>query len=202
MKTFKDAYTAGELAAALGVTDRAVQMRARREGWQARRRPGRGGGNEWLVVSMPEGTALAVRMAEERTAVAAAASDNPATPSVPSTTASTLPGTPAPLDPKRRTLALARLDLVRLYLDWLRRHGKSVQSRADFLAAYDGGAWPQLLATVGPVSWKTLERWKVQQRRAGDLMAIADKRGLAHRGKSSARRCTSTTRPSATCAIR
>jgi putative transposase len=91
MKTFKDAYTAGELAAALGVTDRAVQMRARREGWQARRRPGRGGGNEWLVVSMPEGTALAVRMAEERTAVAAAA-----------TSPSTLPGAPAPLDPKRR----------------------------------------------------------------------------------------------------
>lgn len=180
MKTFKDAYTAGELAAALGVTDRAVQMRARREGWQARRRPGRGGGNEWLVVSMPEGTALAVRMAEERTAVAAAASAHPSTPSAPST----LPGAPAPLDPKRRQQALARLDLVRLYLDWLRRHGKSVQSRADFLAAYDGGAWPQLLATVGPVSWKTLERWKVQQRRAGDLMAIADKRGLAHRGKS------------------
>lgn len=174
MKTIKEAYATQELIRLLGLsTHTSVNRRAEREGWDSRKRQGRGGGNEWLIASMPEDTALAIRSAELRE-IATAEQDYAPVPV----------NELSPMDATRRALALARSDLVRLYMGWLRKHGTTVQARADFMAAYEGGAWPELLQKVGKTSWKTLERWKVQQRRAGDLMAIADKRGLAHRGKS------------------
>lgn len=173
MKTIKDAYTSTNLAGLLGISDRSVRDRAKREGWQARSARVRGGGNEWLIASMPEDTAIAIRSAELRE-IATAEQDYAPVPV----------NELSPMDAERRAKALARSDLVRMYMGWLRKHGTTVQARADFMAAYEGGAWPELLQKVGKTSWKTLERWKVQQRRAGDLMAIADKRGLAHRGKS------------------
>lgn len=65
----REAYTAKEVAPPLGLTERAVLFRAQRESWQSRKRAGRGGGREWLVVSMPEKTQLAIRSAEERRAL-------------------------------------------------------------------------------------------------------------------------------------
>lgn len=54
----KDAYTTQEVVNYFGITRQAVNLRARREGWQSRPRAGRGGGHEWLVSSMPEKTRL------------------------------------------------------------------------------------------------------------------------------------------------
>lgn len=178
MKTNKDAYTTRDLTQLLdAAVESTVIRRAKREGWTSRKRPGRGGGNEWLVSSMPEDTVLAIQAAEVRNAIATPAAASPAV------TAHDVASVVA-IDPKRRQKALARADLVREYTHWLRRHGTSARSRADFMAAYEGGAWPELLQQIGPTSWKTLERWKVQQRRTGDVLAIADKRGIAHRGRS------------------
>lgn len=50
------AYTTQEMASLLDLTDRAVSIRAKREGWQGMKRSGRGGGYAWLVVSMPSAT--------------------------------------------------------------------------------------------------------------------------------------------------
>ena len=61
MSGIKEAYTTQELMSVLGYsTVRSVLQRAKREGWQSRPRSGRGGGNEWLVSSMPESTRLAI----------------------------------------------------------------------------------------------------------------------------------------------
>lgn len=97
-----------------------------------------------------------------------------------------LPGiTPPPLDAKRRNKATCKADLVRLYLDYIKKHGKSEKERNTFIALYQQGQWPELLAVLGDkIAWKTIETWKRTLKEASDISAIADRRGLAHRGRS------------------
>lgn len=63
MAGVKIAYTTKELAELFGINERSVQRRALRENWLSRPRPGRGGGNEWLLESMPEATRQAIAAA-------------------------------------------------------------------------------------------------------------------------------------------
>lgn len=175
----KDAYTTQELSKLLGVTVKSTLSRANsgREDWQSRPRKGKGGGHEWLVASMPEETRLAIRTAEEKTALAVYAADRV-------TRVSSVVTSPAIMDDKRRHKALAKADLVRQYLTWQRRFGSTQAQRDAFITAYLDGVWPKLLQELGQVSWKSLERWKLEQSRAGSVLALADKRGVAHKGRT------------------
>ena len=181
----KEAYTSQALAPLLGLTRQGVDAQAKSGGWQFRPRKGRGGGKEWLVSSMPEATQQAIRTAEERRVIEEEAANSAALPAV---TASQLPSPTARqaiFDDKRRYKALAKADLLGLYLDWQAKHGSTIRQKQAFILAYQGGAWGKLLAELGPrVSWKSLERWKLEQKESGGVLALADKRGLAHRGKS------------------
>jgi len=56
MATLKGAYTSLELAGLFRRPVKAIHRMAQRESWASRPRPGRGGGSEWLVSSMPETT--------------------------------------------------------------------------------------------------------------------------------------------------
>ncbi|WP_027176482.1 Mu transposase C-terminal domain-containing protein [Desulfovibrio aminophilus] len=180
MSTIKESYSSTELSGLLDRPVRAVHRMATRESWKSRPRAGRGGGREWLVASMPEATRLAIRVAEQKalaeTSPALAVAQLPAA-----------PGAPVPaqaLDAARRAKALAKADLIRLYLEWQRRHGATVAAKRDFVEAYLAGGWPNLLDALGKVSWQSLERWKVAQERQGSVLVLADRRGLAHRGQS------------------
>ena len=53
MNTIATTYSTQELAHYLGITVKSVHIRAKREGWQALPRAGRGGGKLWVVSSMP-----------------------------------------------------------------------------------------------------------------------------------------------------
>lgn len=174
---FKEAYSSADLSYFLGMSRQGIVWKAEAENWQSRPRNGRGGGKEWLVASMPEDTQLAIRLAEEKAALAATDEQ------------STLPDLPrntqiAIMDDNRRNKALARADLVRIYLGWLRKFGHSREQRAAFITAYMAGTWPKLKEEVGKVSWQTLERWKLEQKGAGTALALVDERGIAHRGKT------------------
>ena len=172
----KDAYTTRELAEVFGYsTTRSIFLRAEREAWQFRKRAGRGGGKEWLVSSMPEETRLVIRTAEEKHAVAVCSEKHRDL--SPVTTA-------VIMDDTRRYKALAKADLVRQYLAWQRKFGATRAQKDAFIIAYKAGAWSKLMEEVGPVSWQTLERWKLEQERAGSVLALADKRGIAHRGRT------------------
>ena len=174
----RESYTMRELAERFGFsTMRSVFLRADREHWKARERAGRGGGKEWLVSSMPEETRLAIRTAEEKQALAACSAAAPLPVLSPATTT-------AIMDDKRRYKALAKADLVRQYLTWQRKFGATTTQKQEFILAYTGGVWPKLLQELGSVSWKTLERWKLEQDRAGSVLALADKRGVTHKGKT------------------
>jgi putative transposase len=181
----KESYTTQELMAPLGMTRQGIEYRAKREGWQCRPRAGRGGGKEWLIASMPESKRLAIRTAEERRAIEQEKAMLPAV--LPGKLPALAPEavSKAILDDKRRYRALAKADLVRMYLDWQKKHGASKYQKRAFVEAYLGGAWPGLLKEFGPrISWQSLERWKLEQARAGDVLALADKRGLAHKGRT------------------
>ena len=172
----KEAYTTQDLVPLLKVSRQAIEKRIAREKWQARERA-RCGSREWLVSSMPEETRVAIRAAEEKQALALCPAPAPIPALSPSTTT-------AIMDDKRRYKALARADLVCQYLAWQRRHGATKVQKGEFIIAYKAGAWPKLLEEVGPVSWQTLERWKLEQERAGSVLALADRRGVTHKGKT------------------
>ena len=177
----KDVYSTQEIAALLGITRQSVEKRAVREGWQFRPRPGRGGGKEWLVASMPEATQASIAAAEAKMLAV-----SETLPEVCSSTPALMKDiTRAILDDKRRYKALVKADLVALYLDWQRKYGHTSYQKDMFIAAYQGGAWPRLLAEYGPsLAWKSLERWKLNQKKAGSSLALADRRGVAQRGSS------------------
>ena len=138
----KDTYSTQEAAALLGITRQSVERRAIREGWQSRPRPGRGGGKEWLIASMPEATQASITAAEAKMLGA-----SEALPEICSSTPALMKDiTPAILDDKRRYDALVKADLVALYLDWQRKYGHTAYQKDMFIAAYQGGAWPRLLA--------------------------------------------------------
>ena len=173
----KEFYSTLEASQLLDMAVKNLLKRAVREDWQSQKRIGRGGGKEWLLSSMPEETRVAIRAAEEKQALALC----PAPAPIPALSLST---TTAIMDDKRRYKALARADLVCQYLAWQRRHGATKVQKGEFIIAYKAGAWPKLLEEVGPVSWQTLERWKLEQERAGSVLALADKRGVTHKGKT------------------
>lgn len=171
----------------LGMTIKSVLQKAVRESWQSQPRKGRGGGFEWHFSSMPQATQAAIRKAEERKAIEEAAKNSlPDALNATTSLAALRPQTrQAVLDDKRRYKALAKADLLDQYLIWQCKFGVTVAQKEAFILAYKGGAWPKLLAELGPnVSWKSLERWKLERKEAGTVLALADCRGLAHRGKS------------------
>lgn len=175
--TIKEGYTTQELSKLFRRPVQSINRMALREKWQAKESLIKGGGRIWLVSSMPESTRLAIQVAEEK---AALAESEPAAilPALSATTQAAI------MDDSRRNKALARADLVRQYLSWLRRFGYGKKQRQDFITTYMAGTWPKLLEEVGKVSWQTLERWKVAQERAGSVLALTDKRGVAHRGRT------------------
>ena len=180
----KETYSTKELVEPLGCSRQAIELRSKREGWEAKPRAGRGGGNEWLVSSMPEATQIAIRTAFERKALATC--EGIVSPQDISKTALTSAVMQAVINDKRRYKALAKADLLALYLDWQRKHGFTVKQKREFIQAYLGGVWPTLLKELGSkgISWQSIERWKLQQSEANSVLALADKRGIAHKGRS------------------
>jgi len=166
----KDAYTTRELAKIMGVSVQRIHAQAKSESWQSRPRKGRGGGHEWLVSSMPEAMRIKILRHE-----AESAETSPALPAPDAPTLATAPVTEA-----KKDKALAKADVVALYVEWMKRApaGTKAAARDNFVLAYQGGAWPRLLEVLGPsVSWKSLERWKVSLRRRGSVVSLVDRRG-------------------------
>ena len=184
MPALKDAYTTQELMPVFGVShESSITRRAKKEGWKDAGRIGLGGSYAWKFASMPQGAQLAIRTYEERKALAAC--EGIVAPDQINGIALSNAISGAILDDKRRHKALAKADLVGAYLDWQKKHGKTVAKKDAFIHAYLGGAWPELLKVFGDkVSWKSIERWKLEQARAGSVLALADKRGIAHKGRS------------------
>ncbi|GFK94451.1 hypothetical protein NNJEOMEG_02296 [Fundidesulfovibrio magnetotacticus] len=156
----QEAYTASELAPFLGIDARNVRERAKRESWRSRPRKGRGGGNEWLVTSMPSATREAI-------ASALMAQDAPAVPDP-----APAPAVQAPaeslgrLTQHQRETALARLAFVREIERAAAMIGKEKAIRNLLKALADGSLAPRLSELVSV---------------ANDRFGSGEKRGLSRR---------------------
>lgn len=179
----KDAYTTQELIDIFEISQQAIDKRAKREYWESLPRQGRGGGHEWLVETMPRETRLAIRIAEERRILKDNEYFPPAGPISPFD--QTQDRFESDLGKERRFKALAKADLVNLYLKWQREQGATIAQKEAFIDAYQAGAWPKLLNRFGKkVSWKSLERWKLQLQKTNNFLTLADKRGIYRIGHS------------------
>ncbi len=151
---------------AVGCDISTIWRRAKREDWQVVPRAGRGGGKNLIFAALPE---------EVRAAVIAHVGRKETPQSGPA------------LNEKQRRKALAKADVVRLYVEALSKagHGSKMQAREDFLSAYLGGMWPDLLQILGKkVSWKSIERWKLDMEKSRSALKLADRRGGHNRDKT------------------
>lgn len=182
------ACNAGKIAEILGISLRAVQKRAKKEAW-----PHTTDGRTKLYAldALPESVRIAIIAATSRDAVQAEESTAlavaQAAPVARNLRPQAAPVRKSPLADPTLTIplkqtALAKADLVRLYTEAVRSASNKLQAKESFILAYSAGAWPALLEKIGPISWKTLERWKVTLGRQRDAFQLADRRGMHRRG--------------------
>lgn len=171
----KHAYTTQELSKLLGITVRGVNDRAKREGWRSQPRKGRGGGNEWLLESMPQHT---------REAVAAAVTSELAqarTPAMPAIapvlfTVNTLKKVPE----RKRERAAARALLVSMARDFQKASGTPRTNAYEVFcheynrSAIDAPDWVRGL--IPSACRKSLTNWEDAMLKKG-VAAITGKQG-------------------------
>lgn len=177
--TLKDAYTTQEIARLLGMlASSTATRRAQRETWQPRPRTGRGGGSEWLVASMPEGTRAALQLAVLQ-------AEEPANaPLLASSEVALTPVTDIGVPDWAFELAKAR---YRITVAWRENSTKQAtkgvskkNSTLAFVAAYNAGLiLPDgVREKVAEISLPTLYRWDADlKKHHDDMLALADRRG-------------------------
>lgn len=168
----KIAYSTKEIAHYCNRTPQWVTQKANQELWKVYEKKGFGGGRFWLFDSMPEKIKNIIRLAELKNIPVIEEKQ-----SIPVQISK-------PLSNSKKEEAVLRSDLLRLYHEFQAVHGKTVAVKEKFIKQYEAQAYPELYNKLGSVSWKTLERWKNKQNKTNDYLSLADRRGMAHCGKS------------------
>lgn len=186
MSMATDTYTTQDLVALLAVTDRAIQIRAKREGWQSARRIGLGGGNQWIVSSMPPATrdAIASAMLREARAAVVSTSSN-ASAQICATVGTASTPTHAPewkiASDRERAVATARLAFVREIERLSGLVGKEKAIRHLIEASCSGRLDPTLMSLVttatackrgGTLSRRSLYRWHSDYAKGGEAALL------------------------------
>lgn len=174
----KDAYTTKELIPLLHISERAVQLRAKRELWNYRPREGRGGGNCWIVASMPEKTRLAI--AARACPMACGAS-----PAVSQATGTAAPVSPLTLQGAAKTRAHARAAVV-LAARVFTAASKMARTRAldEFVVRYNAGeiaVEPDVRAALPSVCRNSLINWERRAQNQG-MASLAGNFGQHRKG--------------------
>ena len=64
-------------------------------------------------------------------------------------------------------------NVIRMYKDYLNKHGKDEETRKKFITLYNHNAFPNLIKHTGPLgSWKTIETWKRLYKESGNDIRI------------------------------
>lgn len=172
----KDAYATQELMDLLEIRQRSsIIRRAARESWQSRPRDGRGGGNCWIVASMPERTRLAIAA---RACPAACSTVNaPASPAS--------PVSPLTLQGAAKTRAHARAAVV-LAARVFTAASKMARTRAldEFVVRYNAGeiaVEPDVRAALPSLCRNSLINWERRAQNQG-MASLAGNFGQHRKG--------------------
>jgi len=174
------AITAQDLAAAIGISRRAVRKRAEKENWSCK--PGKNNAKLFMVSCLPEDIKLAITAyRQKQQSLVPISHPSPNTPALPDPGSRSLPSG------KRLDKGMAKADLLRLYTQYISKsqHGGKVRARKGFMRAYNTGlAYPALFRLLGKVSWKTIEGWKRAIKKTNETFGLCDRRGFCKRGQS------------------
>lgn len=173
----KDAYTTRELADILGLSVKSVLARAgaNRENWDSRPATKRGGGNCWIVASMPERTRLAI--AARACPAACSIVNAPATPAS--------PVSPLTLQGAAKTRAHARAAIV-LAARVFTATSKMARTRAldEFTVRYNAGeiaVEPDVRAALPSLCRNSLINWERRAQNQG-MASLAGNFGQHRKG--------------------
>ncbi|HBE44244.1 MAG TPA: hypothetical protein DDW17_02015 [Deltaproteobacteria bacterium] len=162
----KEWYSVKELAGAPGMpgTKRAIQIKAKKCLWQSRPRTDKGGGREYHISSLPEETRLYLT-SQSTTSLASITPPSHITTLPEQALAPTLPERvpvlPAATTEKARRIALARMDLLRIWQEYRSTHDRATNADTEFISGYNtGNLYPAIHAILGEASIQTLYRWK------------------------------------------
>ncbi|WP_245588438.1 DNA-binding protein [Desulfocurvus vexinensis] len=185
--TNNSTYSTRELSDLISVSRQAIDQRAKREGWASRPRQGRGGGNEWLVSSMPEETRLAIAKHEAERAAQSEIVTEVCDRMGRRGEAAVVPVAGLPERAQRR--GEARAMVLTLFDGWRKTSGLPTgRARVEFCKLYNGGQDREALAVpdwvrehVATVSKNTLINWAKALRNKG-VAALAGRYGQHRRG--------------------
>lgn len=184
-----------------------IIAKAKRESWKSRPRKGRGGGREYHISSLPLETRLELDKNEITEAIKDVESDMlalaPESPAPPAVRKGKIPICNLPYNNVRETpaekqypnippepiykKAMTKAGLLQAYLDHLKKapRGTKTRARQEFIDAYNTGLlYETTYKTLGPLSWKSIERWKQTISHTGDALNLADMRGHRLRGRT------------------
>ena len=180
----RDSLTASEIADALGNGDRAVRKRAKKDKWSFLTSKSESGQIQKLFTfeHLPEDVRVAVMIWYQKQTQVAPVEEPSMLPAKQRMTID-----PASLPQAKIDKAMAKADLLRLYLAAMKRPcwGSKKKARDCFMEAYNSGlAYSKLFDALGPVNWKTIDGWMRKVNSAGmETMALADTRGRARLGQ-------------------
>ena len=188
----KEWYSAKELAGLPGMpaTERSSSRKAQNEQWRCREVPAPGGPGgkrrEYHISSLPETTRIHLVSMESGSNSSNGSPDRD-TPGLANRSNGSMlsPDTSlekrennlpirgqlshAAIPDKARTIALARLDMLRVWQGYRNVHTKATDADREFEAAYNTGTfYPALHAILGDVSYQTLYRWKAALNKTQD----------------------------------
>lgn len=169
-----ETVTAQDISQALDISDRGVHKRAESEGWLYT--TAGGGIKRYYAHSMSQPDRLALPCCN------VSAQRN-----MPAKTRQPIQFIAAVCKEQKKK-STAKADLLRIYIAWQKQAlwGKKTKHREIFMTAYNSGvAHPEIFKVLGKVSYKTIEGWKnIVEKNSGEILALTDRRGYAHRGKS------------------
>lgn len=176
------AYTTKELSQLLGITVRGINYRAsdKCENWDSRPRQGQGGGNEWLLESMPEATRQAIAAAIASRIAQADARKYPAVTPEPFTV-----NTAREIPEHKRERAAARAFVVNMARGFQRASGNPRTTAYEvFCHEYNRGAieapeWVRAL--LHSVCRKSVTNWEDALDKKG-LPGISGRQGQHRKG--------------------
>lgn len=176
--------SAKQIADIKSVSVQAIHKRAAKERWPHVQTVGRGGAQRRYILSeLPDDIRILYNKEQLTESIPAQL------PAVRQPSAIVRRQAPEVIAPAQRDKALARYDLLRLYTERIKSapYGKKTVVRDDFMRAYNTGLlYPALFQTLGLVSWKTIEAWKLDCKSArNDAFVLVDNRGAWRRGATS-----------------